>query len=112
MKQLFLGALFFVLVCSGGAGLTSCKNKAKDTTTTNVDTSNRLNPLPVEVSTDDALRKGVEDALKDHPGVSATVANGEITLSGSIERERWTKLNQTLMSLNPKKVNNQQLTIK
>jgi hypothetical protein len=111
MKQLFLGSLFFVLVCSGGVGITSCKNKAKDTTT-NVDTSNRVNPLPVEVSSDDALRKGVEDALKDHPGVSATVSNGEITLSGTIERERWTKLNQTLMSLNPKKVNNQQLTIK
>lgn len=111
MKYTTLPTILLASFLAAGVGFTACKNKAKDTPTTTVDTSTAPT-LPVEVNSDDALRKGVDDALKDHPGVSATVNNGEITLSGTIERERWTKLNQTLMSLNPKKVNNQNLIIK
>lgn len=99
-------------------GWSSCKDKDKDkddvntTTTVNTDSANAVNNAPVVVATDPALEKGVQDAVKDHPGVTATVNNGEITLSGTIEKEKWVKLNQTLMSLNPKKVNSESLTIK
>lgn len=66
---------------------------------------------PVEVSTDDALTKGVMDATKDHPTVKASVSNGVVTLTGEIKRDQLQKLMQTLNTLQPKKIENQ-LTIK
>jgi hyperosmotically inducible periplasmic protein len=66
---------------------------------------------PVEISPDAALESGVRDATKDYPGVTATVANGEVTVTGTIERDRLAKLMQSLHALNPKKINNN-LTIK
>lgn len=66
---------------------------------------------PVEVSSDAALQTGLKDATKDYPGVTATVANGEVTLTGTIERSKLPNLMQSVNSLNPKKVNNK-LTIK
>lgn len=68
-------------------------------------------PPVVTASPDSALSQGVVDATKDYPGVSATVNNGEITLTGTIKRSDLTKLMQTLNSLHPTKINNQ-LTIK
>lgn len=67
-------------------------------------------PAPV-VNPDSALTQGVTDATKDFPTVTATVNNGEITLTGSIKRADLTKLMQTLNTLHPTKINNQ-LTIK
>lgn len=66
---------------------------------------------PVQVSTDNALITGVQDATKDHPTVTATVNDGVVTLTGEIKRDQLPKLMQTLNTLNPKKVENQ-LTIK
>ena len=111
MKKIMLGSLFFCLLAGGS--LTACKNKNKEsttTTTTNVDT-NQARQLPVEISSDDALRKGVNDAIKDYPGVTADVNNGVVTLRGTIERDRLTKLMQTVQSLNPQRVE-QQMTVK
>lgn len=68
-------------------------------------------PPPVAVNPDSALTQGVTDATKDFPTVTATVNNGEITLTGSIKRADLTKLMQTLNTLKPSKINNQ-LTIK
>jgi osmotically-inducible protein OsmY len=68
-------------------------------------------PAPVEVNTDAALQAGVTDAVKDYPGVTATVTNGEVTLNGAIERSRLPKLMQAIHALSPKKVNNN-LTVK
>jgi osmotically-inducible protein OsmY len=68
-------------------------------------------PPPVAVNPDSALTQGVTDATKDFPTVTATVNNGEITLTGSIKRSDLTKLMQSLNTLNPSKINNQ-LTIK
>jgi osmotically-inducible protein OsmY len=68
-------------------------------------------PAPVEVNNDAALTQGVIDATKDFPTVTATVNNGEITLTGSITRDDLTTLMQSLNSLHPSKINNQ-LTIK
>lgn len=104
--------MFLALVLGTGSGLSSCKNKAKDTTTTTTTVDTTVRNTPVEITPDDPLRKGVQDAIKDYPGVTATVDDGVIILEGSIERERWTKLNQTLMSLSPKRVNSDKLTIK
>ena len=67
-------------------------------------------PAPA-VSADNALTQGVTDATKDFPTVTATVNNGEITLTGSIKRSDLKTLMQSLNSLNPAKINNQ-LTIK
>lgn len=65
---------------------------------------------PPVVVPDTALTQGVTDATKDFPGVTGTVNNGEITLTGTIKRDDLQKLMQTLQSLNPSKINNQ-LTI-
>ncbi|MEJ7912162.1 MAG: hypothetical protein WKF70_03330 [Chitinophagaceae bacterium] len=103
------------VLLAGGLSLTSCKDKkattdANTTTTTTVDTPTTYT-APVEVSADEPLRQGVADATKDFPGVSATVTNGEVNVSGEIARADWMRLKPMLDALNPKKVNNQ-LTIK
>jgi osmotically-inducible protein OsmY len=102
------------LLLSASVYITSCKGKPKDTGNT-VDTTTITTPststAPVEIATDDALTTGVRDATKDYPGVNATVNNGEVTLTGDIQRSKLPDLMQTLNSLKPKKINNQ-LTIK
>jgi hypothetical protein len=108
MKRLNFKVIVVGLLFSTGVSVTSCKSKPKDTTTnehTNTGTTITA-PDPVEVSADDALKTGVKDATKDHPGVTADVSNGEITLSGEIERSKLQGLMQTLNSLKPKKINN------
>lgn len=62
---------------------------------------------PVVISADDSLQKGVMDATKDFPGVTATVSNGEITLKGEIQKSQRVKLIQALNALRPKKINNE-----
>jgi hyperosmotically inducible periplasmic protein len=104
-----------ILICFCTAALftvTACKNKAKETTTiTPVDTSINTT-APVQVNNDDVLRNGVRDATKDFPGVQSTVANGEIILSGEINRTDWQRLMPALQALNPARVNSDKLTIK
>ena len=91
---------------------TACKNKTKETNTnTNTDTAVQTTPTaPVEISTDEALSNGVKDATKDFPDVTATVNNGEVTLTGTIKRDRLPTLMQSIQQLHPKKVDNK-LTI-
>lgn len=102
------------LVFSAGISFTACKGKQKEPepaqTTAPAQTTEPA-PAPVEITADDPLKEGVKDATKDFPGVNAEVANGEITLTGNIERSRLQTLMQSLNSLRPKKINNQ-LTIK
>lgn len=88
----------------------SCKNKSKDTNTNKDTTVNTTTTTPVEIAPDDQLTNGVKDATKDFPGVTATVNNGEVTLTGTIKRDRLSTLMQSIQQLHPKKVNNQ-LTI-
>lgn len=98
------------LMLSTGVFLTSCKGKSKETNTTS-DTTTTVapapTPAPVEIAADDTLTTGIKDATKDYPGVKATINNGEITLTGEIQRSRLPKLMQSLNSLRPKKINNQ-----
>ena len=103
------------LLLAGGLSAVSCKNKAKEpapTTTAPSPETTAPAPAPVEVSPDDQLIKGVNDAIKDYPGVSASVSNGEVTLTGSTERAKLPALMQSLHSLNPSRIDNSQLTLK
>lgn len=68
-------------------------------------------PPPTVDMNNEALIQGVTDATKDFPTVTATVNNGEVTLTGTIERDDLQTLMQSLNALNPTKINNQ-LTIK
>lgn len=70
-----------------------------------------IRQAPVQISNDEPLRQGVTDATKDHPGVTASVNDGVITLTGNISRDKLAKLMQTINALQPKQVLNQ-LTIK
>ncbi|MDB5245866.1 MAG: hypothetical protein JWQ40_260 [Segetibacter sp.] len=114
MNRLNFKILVVGLLFSTGVYVTSCKSKTKDESTQASADTTAVTPVPsapVEIAADDALTTGVKDATKDHPGVNATVNNGEITLTGNIERSKLPDLMQTLNSLKPKKINNQ-LTIK
>ncbi|HUM47915.1 MAG TPA: BON domain-containing protein [Chitinophagales bacterium] len=68
-------------------------------------------PAPVVITADDPLTVAVTDAIKDYPGVMASVQDGVITLTGEIKKADLTKLMMSLNSLKPKKIANQ-LTIK
>ena len=65
---------------------------------------------PVTISPDETLTSNVNDAIKDYPGVKATVTDGVVTLTGNIKRSNLQKLMMSLQSLKPKKIDNQ-LTI-
>jgi hypothetical protein len=89
--------------------LSSCKNKNKpdeSSATTTATPDYGTTTAPVEIASDAQLEQGVRDAVKDYPGVTATVANGEVTLTGTIARDDLSRLMPTIQSLNPKKVNN------
>ena len=110
MKLINFKSLFVGLSLVAGLSLSACKDKAKENTDTkietNTDTSSTTSGTP-EISTDAALQQGVKDAIKDYPGVEATVSNGEVTLTGTIERDKLPTLLQSINGLNPVKVNNQ-----
>lgn len=69
-------------------------------------------PAPVEIAMDDPLTQAVTDALKAFPGVSATVKDGIISLTGSIAKADRQKLMMVLQQLKPKKVDPTGLTNK
>ncbi len=66
---------------------------------------------PVVVADDATLKNSVDAAIKPYNNVSADVANGEVTLRGTIQRDDLQNLMMNINALNPKKVNNQ-LTVK
>ena len=67
---------------------------------------------PVEITADDPLKASVDNTIKSYPGVSATVKDGVITLTGQIKRADLQKLMMALNSLKPKSIDNTQLTKK
>ena len=111
MKRLFV-SFSLALTLMVGITVQSCGNKKKDTTSTTTNTTttttdnNNGSATPVTVSGDEELRRGITDATKDFPGVTATVNNGEITLTGTIQRDRLPTLMQSLNSLQPKRIHN------
>jgi len=94
-----LAAVLLISACKG-------KNKEEQNNTT-VTEQSPAPAAPVEVAGDEQLRQGVKDATKDFPDVQATVNNGEVTLTGTIRRDRLPTLMQSIQSLQPRKVNNQ-----
>src|SRR4051794_21140115 len=107
MKKVSFKLIVFAIAALTTGALSSCKGKTdKDTTNTTADSSSSTTTAPVEVSSDEALRSGVKDATKDYPTVTATVENGEVTLTGKLERNKLQDLMQSINNLNPKKVNN------
>ena len=69
-------------------------------------------PAPVVITPDDPLTTAVTDAIKDHPTVSATVADGVVTLSGEISKADLKTLMQKVQATKPKKVESTGLTVK
>lgn len=67
---------------------------------------------PVTISPDDALTKGVTDATKDYPGVTAEVKDGVVTVKGTLSADKWKKLKMSLDALSPKKVDASGMSIK
>ncbi|MEO8108662.1 MAG: BON domain-containing protein [Ginsengibacter sp.] len=66
---------------------------------------------PVQINSDSTLSRGVKDATKDFPTVTANVNNGVIALTGSIKRSDLQNLMMSLNTLKAKKIENH-LTIK
>ena len=64
------------------------------------------NTPAVSISADDVLTKGVADAVKDFPGVTAAVKDGVVSLTGSIKKTSLPTLFMALNALKPKKVEN------
>lgn len=95
----------------------SCKSKEKPATVSDTAVSMQptdtgtMQPAQVQVSPDDSLTSMAKDAVKDYPNVTATVNNGEVTLTGNITREKLPKLMMAVSAMHPKKINNN-LTIK
>lgn len=111
MKKHILAGYFvlglFVLI------LGSCKGKPSQTTTTDTavvapadNTTTKTPDTAVIISADDSLKRMLPDATKDFPGVTASVDQGVVTLTGTINRDRLPKLMMAINALHPKKINN------
>jgi hypothetical protein len=59
---------------------------------------------PVVITPDDPLTAAVKDATKDFPGVSTTVNDGIIYVTGELKSADWKKLKMALDGLKPKRV--------
>lgn len=58
--------------------------------------------MPVINADDEALTKGLADALKDVPGVQSSIKDGKIVLTGEIAKAKWMVLKQLLDKLKSK----------
>jgi hyperosmotically inducible protein len=66
---------------------------------------------PVVINPDSVLSTSVNEVVQSYSGVNAAVADGVVTLTGTIKRDQLPMLIQRVQELKPKKVENQ-LTIK
>lgn len=113
MRNTFYRAVFSCAILISGFQFTACKKDkpAVEAPTTSTTVDAQPAEAPVVIAPDAELTNNVNDAIKDFPGVNATVSNGEVTLTGEIARDRLAMLMQSLHALQPKKINNN-LTIK
>lgn len=117
MIQIKAKSFLYGLLLLSTVQFAECKSKPKESDTsgqsTSIDSSATTNTpsAPVEIAPDDALQTGLRDATKDYPDVKAEANNGEVTLTGSITRDRLPNLMQSVNSLHPKKIINN-LTVK
>ena len=63
-------------------------------------------PPPVVISPDETLKMAVDSALTAFSGLTASVADGVVTLSGEVKRADLPKVMQALSGLKPKKIDN------
>ena len=63
-------------------------------------------PAPVVISADDSLKTNVTAALKDYPTLTASVQDGVVTLTGTVQKAALPKVMQALSALHPKKIDN------
>ena len=103
-----LFAALFTFSCKGkeedkSTDATSTENTGRDVTG---DTSTAPSTSSPTTTTQTVTEDQLKDAVKDYPNVTATVNNGEVTLTGSISRDQLPKLMQRVQALNPTKVNN------
>lgn len=113
MKKFFVSTLCIAAFGMSAMQLSSCKDKAKDpepTTVAPAPVETIAPPAPVEISADDSLKNMLTDATKDYPTVNSSVSNGEVTLTGTLAKEKLPELMKAVNALKPKKVN-QQITI-
>ena len=110
MKNAIMKSLLLACLCVVGTQAVSCKKKSEpvvnSTVETPVATQDTTTAAPVVIAPDEKLQTDVKDAIKDFPTVTVAVADGEITLTGNITRDRLTTLMQSLHALQPKKINN------
>ncbi len=66
---------------------------------------------PIVINPDETLISGVNALMQGYTGVSASVNEGVVTLTGEINREDWMNLKPALDALRPKQVVNN-LTVK
>jgi hyperosmotically inducible protein len=64
-------------------------------------------PEPIIINPDQAIIDAMNTILTNYNGVTGVVSEGEITLTGEINRSDLQTLMQALNSINPKKINNQ-----
>lgn len=104
-----------VVTLSGACPDASCKTTAEQaakdvkgvkSVTNNISVS-VVGTAPVEIETDNALTSSVNAAISGYPTVKANVANGVVTLTGSIKRSELQELMQKVQALNPQRVENQ-----
>jgi len=69
-------------------------------------------PATVVITADDPLKANVDNTVKAYPGVSASIQDGVVTLTGEIKRADLQKLMMELNSLKPKSIDNKKLIIK
>lgn len=67
-------------------------------------------PAPVRITPDQQLATDAMSAVSDYPGVSVSVMNGVVTLTGTIKRSDLPQLMQAINGLRPQRVENK-LTI-
>jgi hyperosmotically inducible protein len=66
---------------------------------------------PVEINPDAVLTTSINEVVKTYSGVTASVKDGVVTLTGDIKRSQLQNLIKSVQELKPKKVENK-LTIK
>jgi hypothetical protein len=114
MKKISTGILFL-----GLALMVSCKGKGGDEGEKKSDTAVAAPaqapapaPAPVQTAPTDSLTTGVNTIMKDYPGVTATVKDGVITVTGESTAAKWKMLKMALDALHPKKVDASGLKVK
>jgi len=63
-------------------------------------------PPPVSMAPNDVLKAGADSVLREYSGLTATVADSVITLTGEVTKANLSKVMQALSSLKPKKIEN------